>query len=121
MDHNYDYLLGQTVLVLVDPALNNGHDVASARIVKVYNGGELVNLRVLYDVAAGDGYITSIPLLDGEASARAYAPNSPTLNVAFWPNPADEIERDGDPVPTGPAAAETTPSAPADVDERVGE
>lgn len=114
MDRKFDYLLGQTVLVLVDPAANNGHDVASARIVKVYNGGKHVNLRVLYDVAAGDGYVTSIPLFDGEEEARAFAPQSTTLNVAYWPHLAAPAELDGDDQADG---ADTAPGAPAAGDD----
>lgn len=114
VDHNFDYLLGQTVLVLVDPAANNGHDVASARIVKVYNGGQHVNLRVLYDVAAGDGYVTSIPLFADEDEARTFAPQSPTLNVAYWPHIAPPAELDGDDQADG---ADTAPGAPAAGDE----
>ena len=106
MDPNFNYLLGQKVLVLVDPAANNGHDVASATIVKVYNGGKHVNLRVLYDAAAGDGYVTSIPLYDGEEQAREHAPQSPTLNVAFWPSlaAAAELDDDQDDAATTPIA-----------------
>lgn len=113
MDHNFDYLLGQNVLVLVDPAANNGHDVASARIVKVWNGGKHVNLRVLYDVAAGDGYVTSIPLFADEEEARAFAPQSPTLNVAYWPSIAAPAELDDDQADR----ADTTPGAPAAGDD----
>jgi len=83
MDNGQNYLLTQTVLVLVDPAANNGHDVAGARITKVHNDGS-VNLRILYDVAAGDGYAANIPLFADEAAARDHVKQATTLNIAFF-------------------------------------
>lgn len=89
--------LGRTVLVTVNPAQNNGSDVAPATIVRAWSD-ELVNLKVHTD-GATDLWLTSIPLhadrqaLDEAAAkwrdsmlAGGYqAGNVPNYSGAFWP------------------------------------
>lgn len=74
------------VQVLVDPALNNGSDVAPAVIARVWgeaaDGSHTVNLRVLYDGPAVD-WKTSASLYPDEAAARASGKTAGF--AAFWP------------------------------------
>ena len=91
--------IGRIVHVLVDPAQNNGSDVAPALVVRVWgepHGGtdglerrQSVNVRVLGDNAESM-WLTSIELFDTRPRAEALAaakPHNPQgyRAVAFWP------------------------------------
>lgn len=85
--------LGRAVQVLVDPALNNGADVAPAVVVRVWSVGpesSTVNLRCFLDSATAQGaeWATSRYLWPDEATARAQQDSTPSGCVsvhAFWP------------------------------------
>lgn len=68
--------LGRIVLAPVDPAINNGSDVAPALITRVWSG-ELVNVRVLLD---SDAVLwkTSVSLCADEDAARG-------MHAVYWP------------------------------------
>lgn len=68
--------LGRIVLAPVDPAINNGADVAPAVITRVWND-TVVNVRVLCD---GDAMVwkTSATLCADEESARG-------KHAVYWP------------------------------------
>jgi hypothetical protein len=77
--------LGRVVIVLVEPTMNNGSDVASASITRVWSkhpDGDrwTINAKVTLDSSGGDLWKTSIGLFDTEEQARANGPHS-----AFWP------------------------------------
>lgn len=89
--------IGRSVHVQVDPASNNGSDVAAAVIVRAWgtyttNDGlgdrETVNVRVLLDQDK-TLWLTSIPLFqtrpDSNALAAAMPHAGPHPHVAFWP------------------------------------
>lgn len=75
--------LGRVVLTRVDPAMNNGSDIAPAIITRVWNdhlGPEhwMVNIRVQLDAFTMPLWATSVKLLDAEPAADAQ-------HVAWWP------------------------------------
>lgn len=91
--------IGRIVHVLVDPAHNNGSDVAPALVVRTWgephegNDGldrrQTVNVRVLGDTAE-TLWLTSIELFDRRPAAAALAaakPHNPQghRTIAFWP------------------------------------
>ena len=69
--------LARMVLAVVDPALNNGADVAPAVITRVWSD-ELVNVRVLLDSEAVL-WKTSVSLCADEDTARAKG------HAVYWP------------------------------------
>lgn len=73
--------LGRIVHVLVDPAINNGADVAPAVITRVW-GDSMVNVKVLLD-AAGEQWQTSVNLYTER-------PDNPELTRAAWWPPRQE-------------------------------
>ena len=68
--------LGRIVLAPVDPAQNNGADVAPAVITRVWSD-EIVNVRVLLD---SDAVLwkTSVALCADEEAAKG-------LHAVYWP------------------------------------
>lgn len=96
--------IGRIVHVIVDPATNNGSEIAPAIITRVWSGNDeraTVNYRILGDHApTDDGWKTSALLLATQEDARAamvkayqdgaaqgYPPahNGRTGMYAFWP------------------------------------
>jgi hypothetical protein len=86
--------VGRIVHVTVDPAKNNGADVAPGVIVRVWGApytpahdefGErqTINVRVLLDQQETP-WLTSIPLFQ-ERPTTAIAPDGSPARVAFWP------------------------------------
>lgn len=78
--------VGRIVHTIVDPALNNGADVAPAIITRVWSD-TTVNLRVMYDGASVD-WITSASLHADEDAARervALGASPQKGHNAFWP------------------------------------
>lgn len=75
--------LGRVVLALVNPATNNGADVAPAVLTRVWNeqpdGSWVVNCKVNLD-GDGSAWLTSARLFDDEAQARAFGGQA-----LFWP------------------------------------
>ncbi len=94
--------IGHIVHLLVDPATNNGADVATAVLSRVWGppavGGDglnrqTVNLRVLGDSDRIE-WLTSVALFDErptEEQLAAMNPSNPKgyRYVAFWPPRAD--------------------------------
>lgn len=89
--------VGRIVHVLVDPASNNGSDIAPAIITRVFSD-DLVNYRILLDANGEPVWRSSAKLCADEAAARfAHAEwvkvaneggihgDRPTGNIAFWP------------------------------------
>lgn len=72
--------LGRIVLVAVDPAQNNGSDVAPAVVTRVFSGDEVsgwvINVRVLLD-GTDVPWRTSQRLID--------EPDAPRVGIAWWP------------------------------------
>lgn len=82
--------LGRTVHTFVDPALNNGSNVAAAMIVRVWSES-LVNLRVFVDGKSDVLSMTSVGLY-ADQDAAVQAPTYTTASdgsrlpaAAFWP------------------------------------
>lgn len=81
--------LGRTVHVFVDPARNNGADIAPAVITRVWND-QGVNLRVLLD-GTDVPWFTSVALCDDRESAEKVTSYRVADNgdhypaAAFWP------------------------------------
>lgn len=107
--------IGRIVHAVVDPAENNGADIAPAVIVRVWpspdpdaapNAG-YVNARVLLD-GHDTPWITSVHLYESEETARAAVAEHPQLagRVLFWP-----------PRTGGPILAQSPPE-PEPVDPR---
>lgn len=69
--------IGRIVHVLVDPAQNNGNDVAPAIITRVWTD-RMVNVKVLTD-GPHDLWQTSLDLLDVRPS------DNTIKRAAFWP------------------------------------
>lgn len=88
--------VSDTVLVFVDPAHNNGSDVAPAVITRVCNPA-MINVRVQYDGPAVPpphriDWMTSVPLYGSQHAAEAAhaarwaaAGHEVTRFGAFWP------------------------------------
>lgn len=89
--------IGRIIHVIVDPAANNGSDIAPAIVARVWgepyeqNGVErqTVNVRVLGDCAE-TLWLTSIALFDERPTAEQLAEWNPYnakghRAVAFWP------------------------------------
>lgn len=78
--------LCRQVLMFVEPALNNGADVAPATIVRVWSSG-VVNLKVHLDSANADLWKTSVPLFETREAAEASAANAggDRPYAAYWP------------------------------------
>ena len=74
------------MMMLVDPAKNNGSDVAPAIITRVWSD-HLVNLRVLYDGHGTVEWMTSVGLFDTEDEARECENtySGGLTCAAFWP------------------------------------
>lgn len=70
--------LGRIVLTPVDPAINNGADVAPAVITRVWND-TTINVRVLLDGHAID-WKTSVTLYDEPPTG-----DPKVTHYAFWP------------------------------------
>lgn len=81
--------LGRIVHVFVDPARNNGADVAPALITRVWNEHG-VNIRVLLD-GPDTPWLTSVTLRDDRESAEKVTSYRVADNgdrypaAAFWP------------------------------------
>ena len=78
--------VGRIIHTLVDPARNNGADVAPAIITRVWSDTS-VNLRVLYDGASVD-WVTSATLHADEDTAREHVAmgiQPMSGHQAFWP------------------------------------
>lgn len=90
--------LGERVLVLVDPAQNNGGRVAPAQITRV-NEDETVNVSITLDVAGATGYAAHIPIVANLTEALATQEDSPVLNIAFWPADDDTPDAVADRAP----------------------
>ncbi|MGH6657596.1 MAG: hypothetical protein ACRDVE_20615 [Actinocrinis sp.] len=91
--------MGRVVLVVVDPAQNNGSDVAPALVTAVFGGRyehhdglgerETVNVRVLCD-SSETLWLTSIQLFEQRPDKDAWAASHPHWEsgycaIAFWP------------------------------------
>lgn len=89
--------IGRIVHVSVDPASNNGSDVAAAIITRVWSK-ELVNIRILSDSAANPEWKTSVALVANQQAAMdivakrraTIEPSESTLwrvagLIAYWP------------------------------------
>lgn len=74
--------IGRIVHVTVEPAYNNGSDIAPAVITAVWRD-DLINARVIVDSSSMPLWYTSIPLVETEEEARAKAPSYSA--AAFWP------------------------------------
>jgi hypothetical protein len=90
--------LGRVVPVLIDPAKNNGSDVAMAHVTAVWGENtdargttrHTINVRVVTDTFSDLPSLTSISLYDERPDAEALAelyPHNPTGRdaIAFWP------------------------------------
>lgn len=85
--------IARAIIALVDPATNNGEDVAPATITRVWSpsGTEdrprwTINYRVTGDNADVPKWVTSGYLYDNEADARAAHPDDGGRGIAaFWP------------------------------------
>lgn len=82
--------VGRIVHVIVDPAVNNGTDVAPALITRVWSD-EMVNVRVLHDGPAvvpsqqnRQEWVTSVPLAESR-EALDEGRETPATFGAFWP------------------------------------
>lgn len=104
--------IGRIVHVLVDPAENNGADVAPAVITRVWGpsafakGAWTVNYRILLDELATP-WKTSACLHEDEESARAREHESdvPVQGMsAFWPPMPADPPPATEPTPVGPRA-----------------
>ena len=86
--------IGRIVHVLVNPAVNNGTDVAPAMITRVFGSGPsgqpVVNLRVWRDQQPADyDWATSRYLWADEGAARLAQGDAVLSHVglhAFWPS-----------------------------------
>lgn len=80
--------VGKDVLAVVDPRMNNGEDVAAAKITKVTeveDGETTVNLRVFLDTGADHRY-TGVKVHDKRPSEDGKdLPFDNANRVAFWP------------------------------------
>lgn len=82
--------VGRIVHVFVDPALNNGADIAPAVITRVWND-ELVNLKVLVDGKSEALWLTSVALCadrDSALEVSSYTTSSTGGRLpaaAYWP------------------------------------
>lgn len=78
--------LGERVIVLVDPATNGeAGATAAGRITCVHPDGT-VNVKTDLDVAGSTGYAAHIALVPDYDAAIKLQAQSPTLNIAFWPD-----------------------------------
>ncbi|MFJ9374445.1 hypothetical protein [Streptomyces sp. NPDC101455] len=82
--------IGRIVHITMDPAWNNGADVAPAIITRVWNDA-CVNLRVLAD-SQNVEWKTSVPLFESRDALEAHfdsvaasVPGAPRPSGAFWP------------------------------------
>jgi hypothetical protein len=80
---NFKPSLCRMVIAIVDPANNNGADVAPAVITRVWgqqpDGAWTVNVQVFNDSPVSE-WKTSIVLFDTEEQAREHG-----THAAFWP------------------------------------
>lgn len=83
--------IGDQVIVLVDPAVNNGHDDAPGVITRV-NGDTLsspwgeccsVNAKAILDSAGADQWLISALLCRDETSAREALAAQPGIRALF--------------------------------------
>lgn len=74
--------VGRIVHVLVDPALNNGSDVAPAIITRVWSDA-MVNVKVFLDSEGADLCQTSVNL-------HPEQPDDPAITRAAWWPPRQE-------------------------------
>ncbi|WP_326829693.1 hypothetical protein OIE13_06025 [Streptosporangium sp. NBC_01810] len=80
--------IGRIVHVIVDPAKNNGTDIAPAIITRVWSetpDSWCVNYKIFYDGEAAPGYTTSAYLFENEEAARTSAEPAIPGSRAFWP------------------------------------
>lgn len=76
--------LGRFVQTRVDPAQNNGSDVASAQITRVFND-DMVNIRVMLDAFTVPLWLTSVKLVCTTDSDEAKSAVPAGASVAWWP------------------------------------
>lgn len=79
--------LGRVVLVSVDPAINNGSDVAPGTIVRVWNDRQ-INVKVHLDEHS-DKWMPSVMLFDTKPTEEDLLGIPKTLSghdyYAYWP------------------------------------
>lgn len=73
--------VGRIVHAIVDPAMNNGSDVAPAIVTRVWSD-TLVNVKVILDSAGADLCQTSVALFEER-------PANEVKRAVFWPPRVD--------------------------------